>query len=205
MVDHRYEVLSSRLVHKGRVTALRTDSVLMPGGEPSQRDVVELPGAVAIVALDDRDRVLLVRQYRHPVRRHLWEVPAGLLDTTTETPQAAGERELFEEGYLRADRWDTLIDLLTSPGMTDETIRVLLARGLTEVPEEERFVGFHEEADMERDWVPLAECVDRAFAGELENGITVAAVLAAAVSPRRDTGGLRAASSPWRARKQSQA
>lgn len=195
-MGHDYEVVTSTPVYQGRVTALRADVVRMPGGTTSTRDVVELPGAVAIVALDEQDRVLMVRQYRHPVGRHLWEVPAGLLDSTTESPQEAGERELHEEGHLRAGRWDTLVDILTSPGMSDETIRVLLARDLTDVALDERFVGFHEEADMELAWWPLDEAVAKALSGELENGITVAAVLAAAVR-----GPVRAADAPWPSRK----
>lgn len=172
----------------------------MPGGISSQRDVAELPGAVGIVALDEQGRVLLVRQYRHPVARHLWEIPAGLLDSTTESAQEAGERELAEEGGLRAARWDTLVDVLTSPGMTDETVRVLLARDLASVPADERHVGFHEEADLELVWVPLAQAVQRVLAGDIENGITTSGLLAAAAAT---AGGqsLRPADTPWPSRK----
>jgi len=102
VAPHEYEAIASRRVFEGRVAAMRSDQVAMPGGVSSQRDVVELPGAVAIVALDEHDRVLLVRQYRHPVRRRLWEIPAGLLDSPRESAFDAGERELFEEGHVRA-------------------------------------------------------------------------------------------------------
>lgn len=172
----------------------------MPGGTSSQRDVAELPGAVAIVALDDRERVLLVRQYRHPVGRHLWEIPAGLLDSTTETAQEAGERELAEEGGLLAARWEALVDILTSPGMADETVRVLLARDLSPVPPEDRHVAFHEEADMQLEWVPLPRALERVMTGEIENGITVSGLLAAqvAVSTRFS---LRPVDAAWAARK----
>ena len=198
---HVYDVVETRPVFTGRVTAMRSDQVRMPGGSVSQRDVVMLPGAIAIVALDSSNRILLVRQYRHPVRRHLWEVPAGLLDSTTETATEAGERELFEEGHLRAATWHTLVDVLTSPGMADETVRCLLARDLTEVPEAERFAGFHEEADMTLEWRPLDLAVDQVLSGEIENGITVAAVLALAAARMRGLDSLRAADAPWRARK----
>lgn len=200
-MEHVYDVLRSDPIYQGRVTAVRRDEVRMPGGLSSPRDVVELPGAVAIVALDGQDRVLLVRQYRHPVGRRLWEVPAGLLDSTTETPTEAGQRELFEEGHLRAGTWHTLVDILTSPGMADETIRVLLARDLTVVDKSERFEGFHEEAEMECAWRPLSDCVDQAFTGALENGITVSAVLATALAVQRGFAGLREADGSWRARK----
>lgn len=201
MTARDYEVVGTRPVFAGRVTSLRSDEVRMPDGSTSQRDVVELPGAVAIVPLDERDRVLLVRQFRHPVRRHLWEVPAGLLDSTTETPTEAGSRELFEEGHLRAARWDTLADILTSPGMADETIRLLLARELRIVAPEERFVGFHEEAEMVTAWLPLDDAVTRVLSGEIENGISAVALLATAAARARGFDVLRPADAPWAARK----
>lgn len=198
---HSYDVISSRRVHEGRVTALRSDLLAMPDGDTSTRDVVELPGAIAIVALDNDGQVLLVEQYRHPVGRRLWEVPAGLLDSTTETPLEAGTRELAEEGFLTASRWDTLADILTSPGGSDETIRLLLARSFAEVPVSERAPGLHEEAEMVRRWVPLAGAVEAIFTGELENGISVAALLTADHARRNGFAGLRPANAPWRARK----
>jgi len=201
MTPNEYEVIASRIVFVGRVTSMRSDQVAMPGGVSSQRDVVELPGAVGIVALDDKGRVLLVRQYRHPVQRRLWEIPAGLLDSPVESAARAAERELFEEGHLRAAEWFTLVDTLTSPGMSDETVRIFLARDLTEIPVSERHVGVHEEAEMEMAWVPLDSAVERCFSGELENGITVAGLLAAHVALSRGLARLRSADAPWTARK----
>lgn len=174
----------------------------MPGGSTSQRDVTELPGAVAVVALDEQRRVVLVRQYRHPVGRRLWEVPAGLLDNATESAQEAGERELAEEAGLRAGRWDTLVDMLTTPGMSDETVRVLLARELRPISMNERAPGVDEEAELEVMRVSLDDAVDRAYAGDLENGITVCALLAADAALRRRHV-LRPADAAWRARKPS--
>ncbi len=166
----------------------------------SQRDVTELPGAVAIVPLHADGTVVLVRQYRHPIGRRLLEVPAGLLDSTTESALEAGERELLEEVGLRAGRWDTLADVLTTPGMSDETIRLLLARSLTPVRAQERPAPLHEEADMQVERIPLADAVDLVLAGKLENGITAAALLAAqvALSSGRT---LRPVDAPWPARK----
>jgi 8-oxo-dGDP phosphatase len=201
MAPHEYEVIASRRVFAGRVAAMRSDQVAMPGGDCSQRDVVELPGGVGIVALDELDRVLLVRQYRHPVQRRLWEIPAGLLDSPRESATQAGKRELLEEGHVRAAQWLTLVDTLTSPGMSDETVRILLARDLIQIPESERHVGVHEEVEMERTWVPLDSAVERCFSGQLENGITVAGLLAARLATTGGLAGLRASSAPWRARK----
>ena len=198
---HDYAVVESRRIFVGRVAVLRSDQVAMPGGISSQRDVVELPGAVGIVALDEYGRVLLVRQYRHPVRRRLWEIPAGLLDSPRESAVDAAERELFEEGHMRAAEWFTLVDTLTSPGMSDETVRIFLARDLVQVPSSERHVGVHEEVEMEMTWVALDYAVDRCYSGELENGITIAGLLAAQLALTRGLAGLRPSSAPWRARK----
>ena len=201
VAPHEYEVIASRCVFEGRVAVMRSDQVAMPGGVSSQRDVVELPGGVGIVALDENDRVLLVRQYRHPVRRRLWEIPAGLLDSPRESAVDAAERELFEEGHMRAAEWFTLVDTLTSPGMSDETVRIFLARDLVQVPSSERHVGVHEEVEMELAWVPLDTAVERCLSGELENGITVAGLLAARLALTRGLAGLRVSTAPWRARK----
>ncbi|MDX6216314.1 MAG: 8-oxo-dGDP phosphatase, partial [Frankiales bacterium] len=124
---HDYEVVSSDTVYQGRVIDLRRDIVAMPGGTTSQRDVVLHPGAVGIVALR-ADEVLLVNQYRHPVGRRLDELPAGLLDVPGEPGLEAAKRELVEEAGLAASSWHVLVDVLTSPGMTDESIRIFLAR-----------------------------------------------------------------------------
>src|SRR5205823_14189584 len=113
----------------------------MPDGRVAVREVVEHMGAVAVVALDDDGRVVLIRQYRHPTREFLVELPAGLLDVSGEPAVETARRELFEEAALRAATWHTLVDLRSSPGMTDEAVRVYLARDLTEVPEAERYAG----------------------------------------------------------------
>jgi 8-oxo-dGDP phosphatase len=203
MSPHQYRVISSRRIFEGRVAAMRSDQVAMPGGVSSQRDVVELPGAVGIVALDENENVMLVRQYRHPVRRRLWEIPAGLLDSTRESAADAAQRELFEEGHVRAAEWFTLVDTLTSPGMSDETVRIFLARDLTEASRSERHIGVHEEAEMELAWIPLDNAVQRCLSGDLENGITIAGLLAARLGLNQGVIGLRAASDPWLARKGS--
>ena len=201
MASHEYQVIGSRRIFEGRVAAVRSDQVEMPDGGSSQRDVFELPGAVGIVVLDENENVLLVRQYRHPVGRLLWEIPAGLLDSTRESAAQAAQRELLEEGHVRAAEWFTLVDTLTSPGMSDETVRILLARDLEDVPPPERHVGIHEEAEMELTWVPLDSAVERCLSGGLENGITVAGLLAARLALDQGLARLRGPAAPWRARK----
>jgi len=194
---HSYEVESSDVVYQGTVIALRRDIVSMPGGSTGQRDVVVHPGAVAVVALDDEDRVLLVNQYRHPVRRRLDELPAGLLDVSGEPALAAAQRELAEEAGLEAGEWHVLLDVLTSPGMTDESIRVYLARSLRPC---ERDVQEHEELELTSRFEPLDEAVRRALAGELENAAAVMGVLAASAAAASGFAGLRPAEAPWTAR-----
>lgn len=196
----RWPVDSSYRVFDGRVISLRQDGVRSPvDGAEFTRDVIEHPGAVAIVALDDQDRVLVVSQYRHPVGYRLTELPAGLRDVEGEPPAMTAQRELYEEGHVRAADWRVLTDVLSSPGMCDEAVRVFLARGITEVPDGERYNGMHEEADMPVSWVPLADLVRAVLAGECQNALLCVGVLAAWAA-RHDGGydALRPADAPWR-------
>jgi ADP-ribose pyrophosphatase len=197
-MPHEYEVIESETVYEGRVIDVRRDIVAMPGETASQRDVVVHPGAVAILALrGDPAEVLLVTQYRHPARRHLDELPAGLLDKAGESGIDAAKRELVEEAGFAATTWHVLVDLLASPGMTDESIRIYLARDLSPVV---RDVQEHEELEMTSRWLPLADAVDRVLRGDLENATAVVGVLAAAEAVRRGFTGLRDTDAPWLAR-----
>ena len=180
-VDEQWQVVGDpRYVH-GALVTLRTDQVQMPGGDLAERDVVEHPGAVAIVALDDDDQVLLIRHYRHPVGHLLWEIPAGLRDVPGEHPRATAERELLEEAGYRASDWHGLADFFSSPGIITERLQIFLARGLTRVPESERggHVPQHEEAHLLVRWVPLHQAVRLFLAGDLHNGVTAVGILSA--------------------------
>ena len=192
-----YDVVSTEAVYtSGRVIDVRRDQVAMPGGGTATRDVIEHPGAVGVIALDDRQRVLLLRQYRHPVRQLLWEPPAGLLDEPGEAPLDTAKRELFEEAHAQAGRWDVLVDAFTSPGMTAEAVRVYLARDVRPA-DGPRHPGEHEEADMPVEWVPLDDAVRLVLAGDLHNPLAVMGVLAAATACRDGFAGLRPADAPW--------
>ena len=180
-VSEQWPVVGDPSYLRGVLVTLRTDQVQMPGGDLAQRDVIEHPGAVAIVALDGDGQVLLIRHYRHPVGHLLWEIPAGLRDVAGEDPRATAERELLEEAGYRARDWQELADFFTSPGILTERVRVFLARGLTFVPESERGVNppQHEEAHLLVRWVPLHQAVRLFLAGDLHNGVTAVGILSA--------------------------
>jgi ADP-ribose pyrophosphatase len=190
-------VVASEVVHHGLIWDVVRDTVDLGEAGVVRREYVRHPGAVGVLALDDRDRVLMVRQYRHPVQHELWELPAGLLDVPGEPPAGAAARELAEEVDLVAGRWDVLVDWFNSPGGMDEAIRVFLARDLSPVPEADRHVREHEEHDMVAEWVPLDDARDAVLAGRVHNPTAVAGILAGCAA--RDAGWttLRPADAPW--------
>jgi 8-oxo-dGTP pyrophosphatase MutT (NUDIX family) len=195
-----FTVLSTEKHYKGWAIDVRTDTLSLPDGEVVRRDVIAHPGAVAVVALDAADQVVMVRQYRHPIRQFLLELPAGLLDVPGEEALAAAQRELYEEAALRAEQWHVLLDLHTSPGMTDEAIRVYLARGLSAVAADDRFQTEGEERTMTVERFGLTQLAASALSGELTNGPAVAGILAAELSRRAGWSSLRAPDAPWPAR-----
>lgn len=191
------EVRSSETVFDGTVWDVRRDDVALEDGQVVTREVLVHTGAVGVVALDDRDRVLLLRQYRHPVRHYLWEPPAGLLDVDGEDALTTARRELAEEADLKADHWHVLVDYFNSPGGSTESFRCFLARDLREVPEHERHEREGEERGMQRVWVPLDDARDLVLAGRLHNPTAVTGILAAAAARERGWSTLRPADAPW--------
>jgi len=190
-------VVSSAELLRSRLVTVRTDMVRFPDDQLAERDVVIHPGAVGVLALDDADRVLMIRQYRHPVGRLLWEIPAGLRDVAGEDPWRTAQRELAEEAGYRARDWHALADYFSSPGYSTERFRIFLARDLEIIPEAERdFVPEHEEAQLLTDWVPLAAAVRLVLAGELHNGPAALAVLAGYAAQLDGFAGLRQADAP---------
>lgn len=185
---HDFVTLDSETVYTGRILALRRDTVAMPSGRSAVREVVEHFGAVAIAAIDHDGRIALIHQYRHPLGRRLWELPAGLLDIAGENVVTAAARELLEEAGVRANTWRVLLDVASSPGFTDEAIRVFLATGLSYPG---RGAAHDEEADMTVHWVPLAEAADMVLSGVIVNATAAAGILAAqaahAGAPTRPT------------------
>ena len=180
---------------RGRVVAVRTDAVRF-GEETHERDYVVHFGAVAVVALDEAERILVIQQYRHPVAAHLWEIPAGLLDLPGEDPWSAAQRELAEEAGYLADSWNVLVDYATTPGGSSEVLRIYLARGLRLLLERPR-TDEAEEQDMPVDFISIDDACDDVLAGRVANTSLVVGALAARFARDRGWSTLRPADAPW--------
>ena len=195
-----WPVLSTRVLAEGHVATFAEDEVRTPDGGEMVREYLRHPGAVGIIALDDEERVVLVRQYRHPVRHRLTEPPAGLLDHAGEDPLVAAQRELAEEVGLSAGRWDVLVDLFSTPGIISEGIRVYLARDLATADRPDGFTAEGEEAEMDTVWASLDDLLEAVLGGRLHNPTLVTGVLAAGVARADAYASLRPGDAPWSAR-----
>ena len=193
-----WPVDSSTVLARGTITSYLQDQVRMPDGHLITREYLKHPGAVGVIALDDHDRVALVRQYRHPVRHRLIEPPAGLLDVGGEDYLQAIQRELAEEAGLAAGSWAVLIDLFTTPGILGESLRIYLARDLEAVDGPDDFIREGEEAHMDIVWASLDDLVEAVLGGRLHNPTIVSGVLAAWTARERDGfRSLRPANADW--------
>ena len=196
MTAFAHETVDRTERYAGPIFTVYSERITMSGGGTASRDVVENKGAVGVVAVDDVGRVLLIRQYRHPVRQRLWELPAGLRDVQGEDMLPTAARELAEETDWTARRFDLLVDLHTSPGFSNETIRIFLARDVSPVPETERHARADEEADLEIHWFDLDEAVAMVLRGEITNAAAVGGLLAAARARDDGWATLRPADTP---------
>ena len=161
----------------GMPFAVRVDEVSLPDDhETFSRLVIEHPGAVVVLAVDDEDRALVLRQYRHAVASRMVELPAGLLDEPGEDPLEAARRELLEETGYAAEEWVHLNHLHNSPGFSSEVIDSFLARKLRRADRGD-FRPEHEEADMTVHWVPVDDLVRAVLARQVTDGPLVSAVL----------------------------
>jgi ADP-ribose pyrophosphatase len=178
--DERVElpVLTSEVAFKGKIWDIKRESFEYNGGT-LVREFVAHPGAVAILAVDDEQRVLLIRQYRHPVRSYLWEIPAGLTDVPGEPRIDAAKRELMEETGYVAGKWTKLTDFMTTPGGNDEVITIFLAEELEHVGHDLELEG--EEVDMIKQWFPLSEALASVLASEIQSPSAVVGIMAAAL------------------------
>ncbi|MBC7631247.1 NUDIX hydrolase [Aeromicrobium sp.] len=179
--DHSWPVSGSTGVHDSPYLSLRIDTIVDPDGGEHARAVVKPNGAVGVLALDEDDRLLLVEQYRHPVGRRLFEIPAGTLDVPGESPLDAAMRELAEEADVIATGWESMLHLLATPGYSTEEWEIFRATDLSPVPEADRTSREAEESEMAQWWVPFDDVVDAVLAGRIRDSMTVSAVLAAQV------------------------
>jgi 8-oxo-dGTP pyrophosphatase MutT (NUDIX family) len=187
-------IVSSDVAFEGKVWNIRRERFTL-GADTITREFMDHTGAVAVLALDERGRVLLIRQYRHPVRTKDWELPAGLLDIAGESPLVAAQRELAEEADLVAESWDLLSEYMTSPGGSNEVIRIYLARGVSAAAEV--FTRTEEEAGIELRWVDLGEAVDAVLSRDLQNSVLAIAVLSARALQARGWEGLADPNADW--------
>jgi len=191
----RWPVAASAVKLSYWLLTVRSDQVQMPDNQQAERVVVTHPGAVAVLALDDADRVLMIRQYRHAAGYQLWEIPAGLRDVAGEPLVDTARRELLEETGYQARDWHVLVDIFNSPGFTDERVRIFLARGLEQLPGG-GYQREHEEKFLTTQWVPLSEAVELALAGKLHNGEAITGVLAGYIASLEGFSGLRPEDAP---------
>jgi ADP-ribose pyrophosphatase len=190
-VEEHWPVASSSDLHRDDwVVALRADRIRRPGtdGPDVRRLVLEHPGAVVVLAIDEQERVCCLAQYRHPAGRRFVELPAGLCDEPGEEPLAVAQRELQEEAGLRADSWTYLTSAYSSPGISAELMHYFVARELSPADRAD-FDLEHEEADMTLFWAPFADLYDATLAGRLTDAPLVLAVLLAHARGQATPGG----------------
>ena len=156
-----------RTVFKGKVVDVGLERVRLPTGRDVELEVIRHPGGAAAVAIDERQRVCLLRQYRHVAGGWLWELPAGKIDVG-EAPASTAERELAEEAGLMAASWDSLGHLHSSPGVLAEVIHLYLARGLSEVD-----LGHEGDEVIEVHWLPMSDALTWCADGTITDAKTL--------------------------------
>jgi 8-oxo-dGTP pyrophosphatase MutT (NUDIX family) len=179
--DHAWPVSASDIKYESPYVSLRVDTIVDPTGGEHDRAVIQPNGAIAVLAIDEYDRILLVEQYRHPVGRRLLELPAGTLDVAGESSLDAAARELAEEADVAAEHWESILHLVATPGYSTEAWEVFQATGLSAIPHAERTQREAEEADMVQWWLPFKDAVDAVLSGRITDSLTVAGILTAQV------------------------
>jgi len=168
----------SRHVYRGRIVDLRVERVTLPNGAVVDLELVHHVGAAAVVAADEEHHVVLIRQYRHAAGGYLWELPAGVLESADEPPQACAARELREEVGLHARELRHLGTIFTTPGFSDERIHLFLARGLSATPHAHEA----DEVITEIARIPLARALAMIGDGDIVDGKTIAGLHLAAAA-----------------------
>ncbi len=193
------KVVSTEVVAEGRIFDLRRDVVDLGDQGEVTREYLDHPGAVIIVALreiEGVDHVVMIRQYRHPVRAEEWELPAGILDVEGEAPVVTAARELAEEVELEAERWHLVLDFFASPGSTSEALRIFLARDIATVTDGS-FERMGEEAGITGLWVPLDDAYAAVLTGRVQNPGAVIGLMATWGAREREWSTLRPADATW--------
>jgi ADP-ribose pyrophosphatase len=185
---HAWTVASTTARYSSPFLSVRTDVIVDPTDEHHQRVVVQPRGAVAVLALDEESRVLLVEQYRHPAGARLLELPAGTLDVEGESALSAARRELIEEGDVSAATWEEVLGVWATPGYSTERWQVYRATDLSPVPPDERAERHAEEADMEQWWMPIDDAVRAILEGRITNALAIVAILSEVVRRSQKTG-----------------
>ncbi|MGV9187666.1 NUDIX domain-containing protein [Arcanobacterium canis] len=179
--DHVH-VIETHVEESSPIFDVRHDTIRFQNGDVATRDIVTHQDAVGIVALrnEEHPEILLIRQYRHPMKQMMWEIPAGLCDHEGETPVETAARELAEEAQLSAQSWEELVSFASSPGFCTERVTIFLAKGISKTSRPRDFVLEGEEVEIETRWVALHEVVDAVLAGQLTSPSLVIGALAAA-------------------------
>jgi len=172
-----WPVASTSSVYSKPFLSVRTDEIVDEGGS-YDRVIVEAKGAVGVIALDDEDRILFIQQYRHPVGARLLELPAGTRDVEGEPPVFAAQRELAEEGDVRAEHWEELFSVVVTPGYSTETGTLFRATGLYPVPQAERTEREAEEAAITQWWMPIDDALQAIYDGRITQALAIIGVLA---------------------------
>ena len=166
-------LLHRKHVYHGKIIHLDIDQVRLPNGHTLDLEVIHHPGGAAVVAVDDRQQVCMLRQYRHVVGDWVWEIPAGKLDAE-EAPLRTAKRELQEEAGFRAGEWQDLGSMISSPGVFSEVVHLYLASDLSHGETDQE-----PEEVIEIEWWPMEQACNAALAGEIRDAKTVIALLRA--------------------------
>jgi 8-oxo-dGTP pyrophosphatase MutT (NUDIX family) len=167
--------IKKTLIHKGMVWDLVSDTFEF-NGQRLTREYVDHTGAVAVLAFNEKEELLLLRQYRRPVGKYLMELPAGLLDIPGEALIDCAKRELAEEAGLEAANWSELISFHTTPGGNNEAISIFVAKELS--VSSLVFEATGEEIDMPKSWVPIKEAVKLVLGGQIMSPSAVVGIMA---------------------------
>ena len=170
------EITDSKTTYEGKLITIRVDKLSRDGGKQFVREIAEVSDSVAISAIDQQQRILLIRQYRHPMKRPVWEIPAGRIDNLEEDPKDTALRELREEADVLAEKIQLMTVFGNSVGWTTERTYVYIAHDLKGTTEYERH---NEEIDIEKIWIPIEEAQNMVADGSIDDSKTIIGILLA--------------------------